>query len=201
MRTELLYKGLIAAILIFGVPLTYAQDNLKIKGLSFVGSSSPIDNEDVAPIITMNANWVTLMPYGFVGKNGMVTYNSKWQWWGEKEEGVQETIELCKSAGLKIMLKPQIWMMSAYTGDYKLSNEEEWDKFEKSYAAFIFSFLEIAMTYDVDMFCIGTEWREFVKARPEFWNGLIKKAKLKFLMFPLYFLMRGLHLIVNILLV
>lgn len=180
MRTKLLYRGLIVVVLTFAVSLTYAQENLKIKGLSFVGSSSPIDNADVAPIVTMNANWVTLMPYGFVGKNGMVTYNSKWQWWGEKEEGVKETIELCKASGLKIMLKPQIWMMSAYTGDYKLSNEQEWEIFEKSYAAFIFSFLEIAIAHDVEMFCIGTEWREFVKARPEFWNELIKKAKLKY---------------------
>ncbi|NOQ71704.1 MAG: glycoside hydrolase [Crocinitomix sp.] len=180
MGISLLDRKLLMLLFIFTVTLVYGQEKAKIKGLSFVASSSPIDKTDVAPIITMNANWVTLMPYGFVGSNGGVMYNSKWQWWGEKEEGIKETIELCKAEGLKIMLKPQIWMRNAYTGDYKLSTEKEWVKFEESYASFILSFLEIAIDLDVEMFCFGTEWREFVKARPEFWNELIKKIKLKY---------------------
>lgn len=160
--------------------LCYGQKKAKIKGLSFVASSSPISKTHVSPIVAMNANWVTLMPYGFVGENGKVNYNSKWQWWGEKVEGIKETIELCTAAGLKIMLKPQIWMHNAYTGDFKMSNEEDWITFEKSYEAFIMTFLTIAIEYDVELFCIGTEWREFVKARPTFWNNLIKRTKLKY---------------------
>ena len=149
----------------------------KIKGLSFVGSSSPISQEDVVPIVKMNSNWVTLMPYGFVGGDGKVKFNSKWQWWGEKEEGVKKTIEFCQKAGLKIMLKPQIWMMNAYTGDYKLGSEKEWVAFENSYNDFIMSFLKIAVEYELEMFCIGTEWREFVAARPGYWNKLIQNVK------------------------
>ena len=51
----------------------------KIKGISFVGSSEPIDSLDVQPIVDVNANWVTLMPYGFIGGDQRIKYNSKWQ--------------------------------------------------------------------------------------------------------------------------
>lgn len=152
----------------------------KVKGISFVASDKPISEKDVEPIVQLNANWVTLMPYGFIGNDGVVNYNSKWQWWGEKEEGLRKTIDLCKRAGLKIMVKPQIWMMDAYTGDFKLNSEEDWTKFEASYQKFILDFLAVATTLNVELFCIGTEWREFVKARPLFWQKMIRKIREKY---------------------
>lgn len=166
-------KKLILCILILGFTGTIFSQDSKIKGISFVASSSPIDQNDVKPVISVNANWVTLMPYGYVGKDGQVKFNSKWQWWGETSAGLNKTIELCKAAGLKIMIKPQIWMMNAYTGDYTLEKSSDWERFEKSYANFVLTFLESAIKYDIPLFCIGTEWREFVAQRPEFWDGLI----------------------------
>lgn len=160
-------------ILSFG----HSQESPKVKGVSFVGSDQPINCKDVEPIVELNANWVTLMPYGFIGKDGIVNYNSHWQWWGEKEEGLRKTIELCEQAGLKIMVKPQIWMMNAYTGDFTLNSPEAWRKFELSYEQFILDFLAVSAELNVELFCIGTEWREFIKARPEFWKKLIQKTR------------------------
>lgn len=153
----------------------------KVKGISFVASDQPINEKDVEPIVQLNANWVTLMPYGFIGKDGVVHYNSKWQWWGEKEEGLRKTIDLCTKAGLKIMVKPQIWMMDAYTGDFKLNTEKEWETFEASYQNFILDFLTVASSLRVELFCIGTEWREFIKARPIFWKKMIQTIREKYI--------------------
>lgn len=175
-------KGVLLFVfsILFSISSVFGQTSPKIKGLSFVGSSSPISAQDVNPIIEMNANWVTLMPYGFVGNDGKVAFNSSWQWWGEKNEGIRKTIELCQAANLKIMLKPQIWMMNAYTGDYKLDSEKKWVIFENSYRDFILNFLDIAVEKKLEMFCIGTEWREFIAARPSFWKKLIQTIKLKY---------------------
>lgn len=167
-------------LLLMSASFSYRQEKAKIKGLSFVGSSTPIDKKDVNPIVAINANWVTLMPYGFIGANGKVSFNSEWQWWGEKVEGIEKTVELCKAAGLKIMLKPQIWMRNEYTGNFKLSTEKEWGIFEQSYEDFISAILAVAIEHDVELFCIGAEWREFVKARPLFWNNLISETKKKY---------------------
>lgn len=163
--------------LLFFLPSLAQTGSKKMKGISFVASSSPISEVTLEPVIEMNANWVTLMPYGFVGEDGKVQFNSKWQWWGETSEGVIKTIEYCQNKGLKIMLKPQIWMRNAYTGNYTLTTEKEWLTFENSYTDFIFTFAQIAAKMNVDLFCIGTEWREFVKTRQAYWKGLIKTVR------------------------
>ena len=65
----------------------------KINGLSFVASNTAVTGEVIQPVIEMNANWVTLMPFGFM-KNTAVTniqYNSKRQWYGETKVGIAKT--------------------------------------------------------------------------------------------------------------
>lgn len=168
-----MFKQLLIIIIIVSAPVFAAE---KIKGISFVGSSEPIDSLDVQPIVDVNANWVTLMPYGFIGGDQRIKYNSKWQWWGEKDIGVIETIKLCRARGLKIMLKPQIWIMNGYTGDFKCSNNDQWEVFEKSYRDFILHFAKLAHLHRVDLFCIGTEWRDFIQARSTFWNKLVNEV-------------------------
>ncbi|MBN4072801.1 glycoside hydrolase [Crocinitomix catalasitica] len=148
----------------------------KIKGLSFVAAPEPVDSFDVKPMVEVNANWVCIMPYGFL-KDGKVLYNSRWQWYGEKTKGARESIQLCQQQGLKIMLKPQIWIPAGYTGDYKLDNNTQWSAFEASYLEFITEFVNLAIELEVELFCIGTEWREFVNARPKFWSRMIKETR------------------------
>ncbi len=166
-------------VLLLSATSVISQSSEKMKGVSFVASSSPIDVKDVKPIVDINANWVTLMPFASI-RDGAVKYDSKFRWWGEKKEGLEETIRLCKKEGLKIMVKPQVWIMNGYTGNYKPKTEEGWTKFEASYRSFIMTFLEPAIEHNVEMFCIGTEWREFVSNRPVFWKSLIKEIRTKF---------------------
>lgn len=162
---------------LFSFRQSYAQANSKIKGISFVASSSPIFEKDVTPVVQVNANWVTLMPYGYVGKDGTVQFNKEWQWWGETVDGLEKTIALCRKSNLKIMIKPQIWFHDKYTGDFELETDKKWEKFENSYRDFIFTFLKVAVQEDVALFCVGTEWREFVAQRPQFWKSLIAYSK------------------------
>lgn len=169
---------LVCFILLSFCLTSYSQE--KIKGVSFVGSSEPIDSLDVLPIVELNANWVTLMPYGFIDQDNNIRFNSTWQWWGEKDEGIRQTIALCKEQGLKVMLKPQIWNRNGYTGDFVCAKSKEWSVFEKSYAQFILHFAELAEEYELEMFCLGTEWREFIASRSDFWKVLIKKVRSKF---------------------
>ena len=156
-----------------------AQDE-KIKGVCFVAAKHQITGKDILPIIEVNANWVALMPYAFIGKYSTITFNSKWQWHGEKAEGIQHTIDLAKAKGLKIMIKPHVWHRGAYTGDFKLDTDEEWKRFESSYTTYIMTFVDLAVLSNAEMFCIGTEWREFVAARPAYWSRLIKAIKVKY---------------------
>ncbi len=152
----------------------------EFKGVSFSAPSEEVLTSDIEPIVNVNANWISIVPYAFL-KDNEVLFNSKWQWWGEKPEGIRQTIKLSKELGLKIMLKPHVWIGHGdYSGVYSCDSERDWLKFEKSYTSYIMTFVDIAIEEEVEMFCIGTEWGKAVAIRPEYWKGLIKDIREKY---------------------
>lgn len=151
----------------------------KMNGLSFVAPVNPVKAQCFEPVAAANANWVTLIPYGY-GRGGdpKLNWNIGWQWWGERAEGLTACIKMAHSKGLKVMVKPQIWIShGSYTGDLKWNSDKEWQVFENSFEQFILEFAKIAEQEKAESFCIGTEWREFVKSRPDFWKQLIPKVR------------------------
>ncbi|MEO1051817.1 MAG: hypothetical protein AAFX87_14400 [Bacteroidota bacterium] len=151
----------------------------KINGLNFVAPPNPISKEQMSSIQLSNGNWVGIVPYGYSrGNSPNVWYDTPRQWWGERSEGTIKTIAYAKSMGLKIMLKPHVWVLGqGWAGDYQLATDEEWQQWEKDYEKYILAFAHIADSMDVEMFCIGTEYRKAVVARPDFWRQLIKKTR------------------------
>ncbi len=153
----------------------------KVNGVSFVGSVNPIPDTAFDPVVRVNANWVTLMPFSFTGNGNP---NLQWgtqQWYGETPLGVADNIKQAKSRGLKVMVKPQMWLFGGtYTGDYDLANENDWQTFEQKYQDYILQFAHISDTMGVEMFCIGTELKTFIAKRPAFWSSLIDTVRTVF---------------------
>ena len=152
----------------------------KINGISFVASDREVTTNAVEPIIAINANWVTLMPFGFMKTESdtSIAFNSKRQWINERKEGIESTSKLFKNKKIKIMLKPQIWIpKGGFTGHIKMKSEKEWIAFENNYEKFILFYATIAQSTNCELFCIGTELNSFVIARPKYWNDLISKIK------------------------
>ena len=153
----------------------------KIKGLSIVARPDSFRYNPMIDVKSSNANWITVIPYGFTRKNdATVQYNKKWQWWGEKPIGVRTTIQLAKEQGIKVMLKPQIWMMSGWVGHMDFDNEKDWKIWETSYEKFIMQMVDIANEEGVELLCVGTEFEIAAVKRPQYWKGLIKKVRAKY---------------------
>lgn len=154
----------------------------KIDGVSFVGAGSPIDGTAVNPIVNINADWATVMPLAFTEqREPNLRFNLDWQWWGERQEGIIRTCELLNEKEIRIMVKPQIWMFDGgFTGDLDMNSEEDWTAFEERYETFILNYATIAENANADLFCIGTEMKNFVVTRPVFWTQLITKVKERF---------------------
>lgn len=168
----------ITLYLIYTSSILVAQE--KMNGVSFVAPSNEIGKAEVLlPKSTINSNYLSIMPYGFIPENGTdLKFNSEWQWWGEKAVGTQKTIQLAKAEGYKIMLKPHVWKKrGSYTGHHTYDNPKDWLAFEKSYSSYILHFAKIAEQGKVDLFCIGTEWEKFALARPNYWFNLIKEVR------------------------
>lgn len=154
----------------------FAQE--KIDGLTFVAPPDKFDVNPMPAITNVEAGWISLVPFGFTKKNGNeVIFNQKRQWWGERPEGIVESIRLARESGLKIMLKPQIWMHGHWIGDLDFENEEDWEKWETSYTDYILQMARISADHNVEIFCFGTELKIAIQKRTEFWKALIKEIR------------------------
>jgi hypothetical protein len=149
------------------------------RGVSFVSPSNPVGADSFDPISQLNANWTAIIPFGFIRTgHSNVEYNIPWQWWGERDEGVIELTEFAHSKDIKIMIKPQIWLMGgAFTGDFSLSTESEWLDLENTYYGYIMHFADLADSLGAEAFCIGTEFKAFIANRPAFWGRLIDSVR------------------------
>jgi len=150
----------------------------KIKGITMVAPPSQFDNNPLNKIQQVNANWVTLVPYAYM-RTGQTSlnYNVPNQWWGEKPEGIIKCAQLAKQAGLKVMIKPQIYVPGSWIGDIQFSDSADWEKWEQSYSAYLMEYVSIAIKERIEMICIGTEIKHSVERRPQFWKALIQDIR------------------------
>lgn len=159
----------------------YHYEGAKIKGVAFVAPRDSLADTTYLPVKQINAEWVALMPYGFTeGGTPHFVYgkNNQWKWWGESPVGVAHCVQMAHAHGLKVMLKPHMWIgHGTFTGHYELTTEEDWRTFEKGYGEYLLDFARIADSTHVELYCIGTEMQTFVKKRPQFWFQIIRDIK------------------------
>ena len=165
-------KFFISILLIFNFLYTsetksiYKEDLQKIKGITVVAPPKSIGASAFNKLRDIHAEWVSFVPYGFSKKGSPeVRYNLEWQWWGEKISGVETCILEAKKQGLKVMVKPQVFIGDGWVGDMDFATEAQWKSWETSYKKFIFDYLNLASKHHVEMFCIGTEYNISVVKR------------------------------------
>ncbi|MFK8045236.1 MAG: glycoside hydrolase [Crocinitomicaceae bacterium] len=160
--------------------IVLSQDkSKKMNGVSFVGTKELIKQKHIDPVKSLNANWITVMPFGFIANGtAAVRFNEDWQWSGETVKGIKHTIELAQKNNLKILLKPHIWLHNGWIGDLNFSNERDFQTFEKTYSNYIIEFAKLAQLLKVEVFCIGVEIKKIAVNRPKFWKELIKKVRI-----------------------
>ncbi len=153
----------------------------KMAGLSFVAPPNPFDGDPMKPIVALGANWIAAIPYAFtlLGEPS-VHFNSDRQWWGERPEGTIETIRIAQAAGIKVMLKPQVYIPGSWPGGLDFKTDREWEQWESDYEKYIMTFVAIADSMDVGLFCIGTEFKFSETKRVQFWRKLIKKIRAEY---------------------
>nr|WP_299387478.1 glycoside hydrolase [Allomuricauda sp.] len=156
------------------------QKKEKINGISFVGSREKATLGHVEPVVKINANYAAVMPFGFARSLNApnVIFDTERQWYGETRRGAKQYMEQLRKKGIKIMLKPQIWIWrGAFTGDMVMQSEADWKTLESTYSDFALTYAQLAEETGAEVYCIGTELEEFVKNRPQFWLDLIAKIK------------------------
>ncbi len=157
----------------------------KLKGINLVAPPRKPETNSLTEVKRIGGEWIAIVPYGFCRKGEARFHyfgNRKeqgrgGQWWGETPEGVAGTIGLAREQGLKVMLKPHVWMMGGSHLDLSFDKEEDWQAFENDYSQYILDFARMADSLHVDLYCITTELDRFATARPQFWKRLIGQVR------------------------
>jgi hypothetical protein len=151
----------------------------KMDGLTFVAPPRPFESNPMLHIQDVGAGWISVIPYAFtIAGTPSVRYHEQGgQWWGESPKGTAETIRLAHQAGIKVMLKPQVYVPRGWTGSLDFATDDEWTQWEAGYSRYILHFAQIADTCHADMFCIGTEFNNAIQKRPDYWRKIIKDIK------------------------
>ena len=152
----------------------------KINGLSFVASRDKIDTTHTNSVLKVQSNYVALMPFGFIKELSApkITHNTNRQWFGETKRGLLQYAKEFQTKGVKVMVKPQIWVWKGeFTGNIEMDSEEKWTILEQSYSKFIFTYAKASQEINADILCIGTELEKFVKNRPKYWQKLIREIR------------------------
>jgi len=151
----------------------------KFTGVSLEAPRKEINGASLTSVSNINAEWIGIIPFGYMRKEKtQIVYDFETQHWGETKAGVKKSIQVAKSQGFKIMLKPQIWISNQFVGDIDFSDTpDKWAELEKNYTQFILGFAKLADSLNIELLSIGCEYKTWVVKRPHYWSNLITEIK------------------------
>lgn len=182
---------LVFSFLIFTFKFSFANDlvnetkpllkNEIQRGVCWVGESRRIPDYSIPKAKEFGVEWLSITPFGWMKNHKTPEVHSGGYLWGETDEGLIVTTREAHKNGVKVLLKPHLWITqpieNGWRGEINFETEKDWQKWENSYKKFILHFAEIAEEEKIDILCIGTEFTNPAKVRPQFWRNLIKRIR------------------------
>jgi len=121
-------------------------------------------------------NTVALMPYGWMQLGSPEVHGFGRNSW-ESEEGLRELSRLAHALGIKVMLKPGIWVRGGhFAGDIVFSSRAVREKWFDNYGDFIVRYAKFATEIHADVFCVGGEFIHLTPYAPE-WRKIIARVR------------------------
>lgn len=154
------------------------EASVHIQGVTLVAPPKAFPKNPMPALQAIGTDWLAVTPFGFSydEAQGEVLYNVAQQWWGERPEGVRQTIALAKAQGFRVMLKPQVWLLNGWVGNVDLEGEA-WQTWQHTYREYILQMAVLADSLEVDLFCVGTEYDILAEKYPKYWRSLIQSVK------------------------
>lgn len=177
--SALLFITVLSGYVIVNKTVSVPKDKIMYNGMNLVAPINELKKQTLLDLKANNVNTISLIPYAFLNtENITINYDNEKQWWGETLVGIKECTKLAHAENFKIMLKPHLWINhNFYTGELDFKNEKDWIKWETEYENYILNFAKIAQSEKMELFCFGTELKNPIAKRPQYWFHLIKKIK------------------------
>lgn len=167
------------------------------RGVSFVhsweeggahGYGSPTSRSSLQELRALGVTWISIMPFGFV--RGLdadeVQFpadedpgpGQRFRAAGETNERVRRQIADAHELGLKVFLKPHLWVRRGdWCGEIRPSTPERAAHFFESYERFVLHYARLAQGAGADLYSIGVELCTITSGDSERWRGLVQKVR------------------------
>jgi len=127
----------------------------------------------------LGAQWVSFHPFAF-----QFSHDSPHIQLGRDDppdDDLRLAITQAHGLGLKIMLKPHIWLDEhrdeRWRGTIEMANEENWQAWFAAYRRFILHYARLAAAENVELFCVGTELATTARQRQADWRQTIAQIR------------------------
>ncbi len=139
---------------------------------AFYGDAAAVEMLQQLPAHGINA--IALVPYGFASTTEPKVrgWNTRW----EGDAGITQLARVAHSLGMKVLLKPQLWMHGGNPADINFPGATENSEWFAQYQPFLEHYAQLASAIHADVFCIGVEL-EKMSGNQQGWRKLIAHAR------------------------
>jgi hypothetical protein len=140
------------------------------------GYGTDTDRASLAELAALGVDWISITPFGWQRDvhSTEIRYGSYGA--GETDERLRRTIAAAHEAGLRVILKPHLWLShNQWRGHIDPEGGDEgWARWFESYTAFILHHAALAQEAGADMLTVGVELGSSSRAHPERWREVIR---------------------------
>ncbi len=156
------------------------------KGMSYAywnsydgGYATKKSEESLKKLRDLGVEWIASIPYGYMRSNQAQEIRfPRHHIAAENDESLWALSKDADQLGIKIMLKPQIWIShSTWVGNIQFESPEEWKLWLDNYEKWIVHYAIIAELTGAKLFCIGTELVQATLKNPDRWRFMIERIR------------------------
>ena len=143
------------------------------------GYGTPTCASTLSHLRSLGVDAVSLTPFGYMRSLSDDTIHmANHHAGGETDEAVASAARQAHAAGMRVMMKPHVWVASgAWIGEQKIESEAAWVRWFESYRSFILHYAQLAEQEKMEWLAIGTELsRASVRDRAR-WASLIAEIR------------------------
>lgn len=128
-------------------------------------------------VIKDNIEWVAVIPFMDQENEKTPVLRSSYTETNARRDKFTTTwIQRWHDKGVKVHLKPHIWLSDGWRSNISLS-DADWEIWFDSYHKTMVHYAKLAETNKVEMLCIGTELRTAIKKMPHKWPAMIRDIR------------------------
>ena len=119
-------------------------------------------------------NAIALVPYGFASHDEprVGGWDTRW----ESDDGVRQLARLAHALGMKVLLKPQLWLNRGNPSDLVFRAPSKRAQWFARYQVFLEHYANLAKEIHADVLCIGVELAKMTEHEAD-WRRLIARAR------------------------